>query len=282
MVSESSPSIRNAGSVEKKPVPGIQYNIFPPMEVPEGLNDRHVLEFNVGPAINYSWFSNGRWTTSTVETGSVISLSSPGLRDKVKWSGELHLLRITVSNDALDLLLDTNGFRFTRLRNVNDPFMREIAMKLSSEPLDGFPRAQKIYSESLGVVVLIHSACQYPENNKKVFAPKGKLSSLQLRNVVEFTRSSLHRNIRLAELASCTNLSEYHFARIFRQTVGVSPYKFVMNMKIEYAKELIRSGKKSFSDVAYLLSFSDQAHFSHAFKKVTGYSPRSFISSAGV
>jgi AraC family transcriptional regulator len=76
-------------------------------------------------------------------------------------------------------------------------------------------------------------------------------------------------------MAASVYLSVFHFSRLFKNTLGVSPYQFVLNMKVDYAKNLIKS-KKSISDIAHALAFTDSAHFCNAFKKLTGCSPLQF------
>jgi AraC family transcriptional regulator len=183
---------------------------------------------------------------------------------------------VVISPAYVDQILDSENFAFITTWNVEDEFLKGVAHTLQNEIWKG-EEADNIYIDGLIISFIIHLASRYPASNKKIFAPKGKLSASQLLAVIEFAKNSIHKNIRLSEMAAEVHLSEYHFARLFRQTVGISPYKYVLQMKIAQAKNLIRQQKKSCSDVAYILNFSDQAHFSHVFKRFTGYSPRNFI-----
>jgi AraC family transcriptional regulator len=86
----------------------------------------------------------------------------------------------------------------------------------------------------------------------------------------------MHLDIGLVDLANLVHLSAYHFGRLFKQTIGLSPYQFILQMKIEYAKKLIMENAGPLGEIAYQLNFSDQAHFSNAFRKATGISPREY------
>jgi AraC family transcriptional regulator len=86
-------------------------------------------------------------------------------------------------------------------------------------------------------------------------------------------RTHLHGVITLDQLAASAHLSIFHFSRLFKNTIGLSPYQFVLKMKIEYSKTLIRHNNESIGDIAFSLGFTDSAHFCNAFKKITGHSP---------
>ena len=64
--------------------------------------------------------------------------------------------------------------------------------------------------------------------------------------------------------------------RLFKQTTGISPHQFILQLKIERAKQLINKTQLSLTEIAYELGFTDQAHFSNAFKKIIGVAPRQY------
>lgn len=74
-------------------------------------------------------------------------------------------------------------------------------------------------------------------------------------------------------LANLCSISETYFRRIFRSVYGISPQKYIMNLKFAYADELLRSGSYSVREVAELAGFPDQSSFSRFFKKMSGVPP---------
>jgi AraC-like DNA-binding protein len=110
-----------------------------------------------------------------------------------------------------------------------------------------------------------------------IFAPKAQLSAGQIVRIAEFVRHSLHHDVHLRQMANEANLSEFHFSRMFRNTFGISPYQFVLKMKIERAKGIMASYPKSLSQIAHSLHFTDQAHFTNVFKKITGLRPTEYL-----
>jgi len=82
--------------------------------------------------------------------------------------------------------------------------------------------------------------------------------------------------LSVAELARKCNITPEYFRRIFGKIYGSSPIKYINDLKISHAKELLLSGEYSVSDAATLSGFSDISYFSREFKKATGVPPRQF------
>ncbi len=80
-------------------------------------------------------------------------------------------------------------------------------------------------------------------------------------------------NIEISYLAKLCNISEAYFRRIFLKRFGISPIKYINNLKIERAKELILSGLYSISEAATASGFHDDSYFSRKFKEATGVCP---------
>ncbi len=236
----------------------------------ERISSNHLLQFNFGNPISLSWKSNGIWTTGVCNTGNMVELLPKGQREELVWNPEYYALELALNPSFIDTLMEFENFRLRKQHNLFDPLLSELVKELREACYSG--AAEKLYVESLGVACAIHIATTHSESDKKIFAPKGKLSSHQLRTIIDFVRSSIHDVITLEELASSIHLSVFHFSRLFKNTVGVSPYQFVLRMKIEFSKNLIKR-KQPIGDIAYSLGFTDSAHFCNAFKKLTGISP---------
>lgn len=78
------------------------------------------------------------------------------------------------------------------------------------------------------------------------------------------------------ELCRISGLKYAHFSQLFTQTYGMSPVKFVTNMKIEHAKELLVTNRHSITEIAEICGYADVSYFSKTFKKYTGFSPSQY------
>lgn len=252
----------------------INHYVRYPLHQAEKVLAHHTLQVNLGGPLQLSWKSQDKWNTGLCDTGNVVRLISPGETDEVQYENEFQCLEIAFDPQFIDRLVEKENLKFKAQRNIYDALLTDLAHKLSREALTG-RILEKLYVESLAVTCAIHLATTYPVSNKKVFAPKGKLSSFQLKSAIEYVRSCIHGMISLEGIAASAHLSVFHFSRLFKNTVGVSPYQFVLHLKIEYAKRLIKQ-KLAVGEIAYSLGFTDSAHFCNAFKKITGQSPLQF------
>jgi AraC family transcriptional regulator len=234
----------------------------------------HSLIFNWGDPIAIGTSSDIGWSEHICDKGSVVCLSPAENPSTLRWSSPFNALIVNIDVAFVNEVLEANNFSFTPQVNLTDEFLLDIATNLTSVCTDAF--AEKIYAESLGVACVVHLA-KTRSNSAEVYFPKGRLNPYQLKSVVDFAHSCMQSDIGLHEMAGLVNLSPYHFGRLFKQTVGKSPYQFILQLKIEYAKKMIKQNNGPISEIAYQLNFSDQSHFSNAFRKATGISPRQYL-----
>ena len=102
---------------------------------------------------------------------------------------------------------------------------------------------------------------------------RGGLAPWQLRRAQEMMRSHLDEAMPLAELARACNLSPGHFARAFRQATGQPPHRWLMEQRIEKAKQLLVDSTLSLAQIAWTCGFADQSHFTRVFAQLVQSSP---------
>jgi AraC-like DNA-binding protein len=82
----------------------------------------------------------------------------------------------------------------------------------------------------------------------------------------------------LEELAHSVGLSAFHFLRLFKRETGVTPYQFLIKLRVRRAIELLRDTSRPVTDIAYDVGFGDLSNFINAFRREVGCSPRRFRS----
>jgi AraC-like DNA-binding protein len=93
------------------------------------------------------------------------------------------------------------------------------------------------------------------------------------RHICEYIDSHLDEKISLDALAAMAGLSVHHFARAFRQTVGVPPYSYLLQRRVETAQHMLHDTKLPLSEIALAVGFSDHSHLARHFRRLTGMPP---------
>ena len=102
---------------------------------------------------------------------------------------------------------------------------------------------------------------------------RGGLPSARTSRICEYIDSHLQENIALDVLAEMAGMSVHHFARAFRQSVGMPPHGYVVHRRVERAQQLLGATDLPLSEIALVTGFSDQSHFARHFRRLTGISP---------
>jgi two-component system response regulator YesN len=97
--------------------------------------------------------------------------------------------------------------------------------------------------------------------------------------VKKYLASNYMRDISLDDMAEYVSISSYYLSRIFKKVEGINFKDYLIKIRMEKAKNMLRTGDKSVKQVGISVGYSDQDYFSKAFKKYTSFSPREYISS---
>ena len=125
------------------------------------------------------------------------------------------------------------------------------------------------FSLILGAHVLRNYAGLPPLGGTK----RGGLAPWQGRRAVEMMRENLEGNIHLSDMARECGLSVSHFTRAFGKSFGMSPFRWLLERRMDRAKALLVTSDLPIVDIAVQAGFSDQAAFTRAFGRIVGDSP---------
>ncbi|MCA1443964.1 helix-turn-helix transcriptional regulator [Ensifer sp. IC4062] len=99
------------------------------------------------------------------------------------------------------------------------------------------------------------------------------LAPWQIKRVENYVGSNMDRSIHTEDLAQICRLSASHFSKAFKQSLGVSPYAYVLSRRMARAKELLLCDNEPLAQIALECGMYDQAHFSRLFRQFTGETP---------
>lgn len=156
--------------------------------------------------------------------------------------------------------------------SVDDPVVRNLLASLL--PAIAKPaEASSLFLDHVALALVAHLNHTYGGLRQNGSIPRGGLAPAQERRVKELMTAGLYQDVPLSRLASECGLSVRHFTRVFRQSTGVSPHRWLLKYRVDRARDMLANKALSLSQVALLCGFADQSHFTRVFAAATGASP---------
>jgi AraC-like DNA-binding protein len=93
---------------------------------------------------------------------------------------------------------------------------------------------------------------------------------------LSFIERHAEQPVGLAELAAVASMSKYHFLRMFRRTTGLTPYQFLLGVRMRRAATQIRASHAPIAAIAFEAGFGDLSTFNNRFRNTFGVSPSRF------
>ncbi|NJK53175.1 MAG: helix-turn-helix domain-containing protein [Leptolyngbyaceae cyanobacterium SU_3_3] len=136
-----------------------------------------------------------------------------------------------------------------------------------------------LYIESLANILAVHLIRQYTATKSHLTVYEGGLSQRHLSQVLDYIHDHLEQDIKLADLAALLSMSQFHFSHLFKQAIGTTPYQYLLQQRIERAKQLLKDSNLSIMDIAFLCGFNSHSHLSKQFRHLAGITPKAYRAS---
>jgi len=193
------------------------------------------------------------------------------------WNKPLDNMGITLDPNFVSATASDNGFasnfEFAEIYKKSDLLIQHIGLTLLAESETDTP-AGHLFSDSLIQTLTLHLLANYTTANASANVVNGGLSGYKLRRVTEYINENLEEDLTLAEIASVADLSQFHFAREFRKSVGKTPQQYLMHQRVERAKELLSQPELPLVEISLRTGFKNQSHFTTLFRKYTNLTPK--------
>ncbi|MGA9670600.1 MAG: AraC family transcriptional regulator [Terracidiphilus sp.] len=221
------------------------------------------------------FFGNKKVSSGSYPIGAVSAID---LREEpsVLLPNPFDALVLHVTQDALDEIAYAHRVPWVQqlvwpLGQV-DPVVYHLGKTLDST-LEQPHHTSKIFVDHVLHALNCHFACSY--GGVKMSAPqfRGGLSSLQMRRATELLEAHLDGNIELQQVAEACGLSLSHFARAFKTSFRKPPYKWLIERRVDRARNLMTSSRLPLADIAIQCGFADQSALNRSFKRIHGVTP---------
>jgi AraC family transcriptional regulator len=196
-----------------------------------------------------------------------------------EWHDALH---VYLPNERFAQLADERGGAASRPEAV--PYVggifNEKILRIGRGLLDHLQApgaAGRVLIDTLSIQLTASVIDNYSGDARKAAAGKERrLDRRRLRRVLDYMTAHLKDDVGLTDLADAASLSPYHFIRVFSDTMGTPPHRYLSRMRIEHAKTLLLLGETPIVQIALACCFSLQSNFTRAFHRATGSTPQAY------
>jgi AraC family transcriptional regulator len=256
----------------------------PKFDTPEHQGSWHVIAHC--PAVEVSGERSGeRWLDGKLKTEARnqgdIAVIPAGIFQRCNWNtlAQFTILAIapTLLEQAGQDLVNCDRIELiphymTEQDILIQGIFSALRQELESGKIGGY-----LLIDSLKTTLAIHLLRNYCTTQPRISSYTDGLSKSNLQQVTEYINEHLHEDIKLIELAAIAQISPYHFLRLFKQSMGITPHQYILQRRIEKAKFLLQHSKLSIALVAVRVGFCDQSHLTQYFKRIVGVTPRQFL-----
>lgn len=225
---------------------------------------------------------SGEERSTNLRPGQALILPA-GKSFKVKLDGYIHTTHTYIRNSFLNAVAtdiyqcDLSSVVFNTEEMIQDPLLEGLITAIS-DAVEFDSRLPDIYAEHLARAFSCHILHRYSsfgplhQGADIVMKPGGRRFA-HFRALIE---THINQKLSLADMAAGSGMTTGHFARVFRDSTGMTPYQYLLHCRIERARHLLVRTSLPILQIASECGFADHVHFTRVFSKMVGQPPAAF------
>lgn len=249
----------------------------------------YCIAMTLRPMLANGWYGTRKFVSGQVQ-GNSFRITPPNSTFRWRCDGEFDVLLFAFDDNVLKAIAGPDYEavvdRLNRIASpeglhgpsyIRDDVSASIARQIIGNVItDSRYSTQFVESTSYGLVARLLG--RYVESAGQPY--HGGLSPVVLRRVREYVVENMANEVRVSDLAEVADMSLSHFAHAFTDVMGVSPYRFVNEVRIQHAAALLLQTDRTVLSIALDCGFRDPSHFTRSFRSVLGTTPRSYRTTA--
>jgi AraC family transcriptional regulator len=246
---------------------------------PGSASDKHILTMCSNHPSRFEIRHGVNRRASYIKQPGSLSLVPAGECPLMRAETEFNLV-VCAFDSALVSALDSElehrpGGELRLQANFQDPSAQQLMTLLIADANEGVT-TERLYTEHLAQALAVR-VLSFGRRTKPLSDNRGTygLPGHVLRRIIERMRS-FDSDLSLQALAKESGYSRVHFVRMFKAATGSSPHNYLLNLKLERARELLKNPSRSLIDIALDCGFSSHSHMSRLFHKFVGVTPSAY------
>jgi AraC family transcriptional regulator len=237
------------------------------------LSDNLMVLHRGGP-VDITYIVDGKSVTRQIPRGGVFFLPA-GQACNVVLRGPLESTHIYLRSD---LFVNQEGASnliggLAPMLGDQDSVLEHLGAAIGDTITGGLPASSLFVDPIAQAIANRFIAINFHKPSPEPGKHPNRLSTRQMQRIRDFVEAHLDTDIRLDHLAELCGRNTEYFVRLFKATSGVSPYQYVLNLRIERARTLLGDETRSLADIALACGFSHQEHLTRMFRRFTGVTP---------
>jgi len=224
---------------------------------------------------------DGPWISHRVRPGCFF-LTSGGAPYDCRWkqvAGEKFetmavFLELPLLQRAMEETFGPAQAPRARLRDLSafyDDALHALMLRLHAELLRR--QASPLLVQGLAQAIAVHLTRNYADLAPENRSASPSLPGYKLKQITDWMAANLAEEFHLERLARRAQLSKFHFLRLFKRAMGVSPARHQVQLRLDTARRLLRETDESVVAIALAVGYSNPSHFAQLFRRETGLSP---------
>jgi AraC family transcriptional regulator len=253
----------------------------PKFEVAEHQHTMHVIACGLPNTAEDRFAIGERWLAGKRETEKRqlgdIAIIPAGIAHRCNWNttaqfGILAIEPTLLQQVGQDWINPDRIELRPQFMSKRDDLIQSIFATLSAELATG-GIGSNLLVDSLKTALAIHLLRNYCTTLPRLSSHADGLSDAKLILIKDYINTHLDLDLKLTELSSIAQISTYHFLRLFKKSVGMTPHQYILQQRIDRAKYLLKSSSLDIAEIAFRVGFCDSSHLTRCFKNSLGKTP---------
>lgn len=149
---------------------------------------------------------------------------------------------------------------------IRDPMISAVATRLVEE-LSNPGGSSQLVGDAMAHALTAQLLSRHSNFRPLAALQRIDMPAHKVRAAIEYIEAHLNQGLSIDVIAAAVNMSAFRFARGFKKQTGRSPHQFLLERRVEVAKDLLRATDQKLADIAQSVGFANQSHFATVFRQ---------------